>query len=346
MTAITERLGGFDWRPLRRWALALLGAAAAFAIVVALKGSSPAEVYQSMWETLKSSTATDGIVVKATPLILAALATTVPAKAGLVNVGGEGQLVMGGVFAAGMSLALDGAAPGGTSLVLMCVAGAVGGAMWAGIAAGLRLFVGINEAVSTLLLNYLAINVMLFLIYDRWKDVNGSGQPASSPLPVVERFPLLGSTAVHAGIFVAIVATGVVWWVLRSTRWGFQLRVVGGNPEAARRAGIKVGTTILTAMLVGGALAGLGGVAQLAGAEFKLRPGFLLTYGYIGFLASWLARHKPINVAFAAVGLSALTIAGDSLQLDSGLPAATVNVLIALVLLAVFGWTRTKPGAA
>jgi simple sugar transport system permease protein len=214
--------------------------------------------------------------------------------------------------------------------------------LWSAIAAGLRLLVGINEAVTTLLLNYLAINVMLFLIYDRWKDRNGSGQPATRPLPVGERFPLLGSSKVHDGLILAIVATGVVFWLLRSTRWGFRLRVVGGNPEAARRAGIRVGFTMLSAMAVGGALAGLGGVAQLAGAEFKLRPGFLLTYGYVGFLASWLAKHKPVNVAIAAVALAAISVSGDSLQLDSALPAATVNVLMALVLLAVFGWTRSK----
>jgi general nucleoside transport system permease protein len=242
----------------------------------------------------------------------------------------------------GMSLALDGRLPGQTTLVLMCVAAAVGGALWAAIAALLRLLVGINEAVTTLLLNYLAINVMLFLIFDRWKDRHGSGQPATRALRVSERFPLIGTSKVNDALLLALVMVGIVWWVLRSTRWGFQLRVVGGNPEAARRAGINVGWTLLSAMLVGGALAGLGGVAQLAGAEFKLRQGFLFSYGYMAFLASWLARHKPINVAVAAVVLAAISVAGDSLQLDSSLPAATVNILMALVLLAVFGWTGRK----
>jgi simple sugar transport system permease protein len=306
------------------------------------KGANPVDVYRSMWTTVRSSTSLDGILIKVTPLILAALAVAVPARAGLVNVGGEGQLVIGGVFAAGVSLGLDGRLPGRPTLLLMCIAAALGGALWSALAATLRLLVGINEAVTTLLLNYLAINVMLFLIYDRWKDRNGSGQPATRPLPVGERFPLLGSSKVHDGLILAIVATAVVFWLLRSTRWGFRLRVVGGNPEAARRAGIRVGFTMLSAMAVGGALAGLGGVAQLAGAEFKLRPGFLLTYGYVGFLASWLAKHKPVNVAIAAVALAAISVSGDSLQLDSALPAATVNVLMALVLLAVFGWTRPK----
>jgi ABC-type uncharacterized transport system permease subunit len=331
-----------DRRSTARWGLALVGAAATFGLLVMTKGTNPVEVYSSMSEALTSGTALGGILLKATPLILAALAVTVPAKAGLVNVGGEGQLVMGGVFAAGTSLYLPDGTPGGLLLVLMCLAAGVGGALWALLAAVLRLAVGINEAVSTLLLNYLAINVMLYLIYDRWKDPLGSGQPASEPIPVAERFPLLGSTKVHAGILVAISAAVLVWWLLRSTRWGFQLRVVGGNPEAARRAGIRVGLTLVLAMVLGGALAGLGGVAQLAGTEFKLRPGFLLTYGYVGFLASWLARHKPIHAAVGAVVLAAISVSGDSLQIDSALPAATVNVLMALVLLAVFGWTKVK----
>jgi len=130
--------------------------------------------------------------------------------------------------------------------------------------------------------------------------------------------------------------------VLRTTTWGFRLRVVGGNPEAARRAGLRVGGLLVTAMLVGGALAGLGGFTQLAGAEFKLRSGFLLGYGYVAFLASWLARHRPIGVALACVLLASISIGGDSLQLDSALPAASVNILMALILLGVFGFSKRR----
>jgi simple sugar transport system permease protein len=251
---------------------------------------------------------------------------------------------MGGVGATWVSIHF-GDMDGGLVLVLMCVGAAVAGAAWAGIAAALRLWVGISEAVTTLLLNYVALNLMLFLIYDPWKDLSAGGQPTSAPIPGDQRLPLLGGSKVHGGLLIAVGATVVVWWLLRSTRWGFQLTVVGGNREAARRAGMKVGVLLLSAMLVGGALAGLGGLTQLAGTEFKLRPGFLATYGYIAFLASWLARHRPIQVAVAALVLSAISISGDSLQIDSALPAATVNILMALVLLAVFGFTGKKAGA-
>jgi general nucleoside transport system permease protein len=327
-----------------RWILALAVAVVAFALVMLSKGVNPLTAYNSMWFSLTTGASVSAVLVKATPIILAALAVSIPAKAGLVNVGGEGQLLMGGIFAAGLAQALGQGTPGGLALVLMCMLGALGGALWAGLAAVLKRVVGISEAVTTLLLNYLALNLMFFLTYDWWKDPNGSGQPATRPIPVPQRFPLIGHSRVHGGLLMAAVATCVVFWLLRSTRFGFSLRVVGGNPEAARRAGLPVSRLVIGAMLLGGALAGLGGVAQLAGAEFKLRPGFLLAYGYIGFLASWLAKHDPLKAALAAVALAAIAISGDSLQIDSNLPAATVNVLMALVLLAVFGFgsQRTK----
>jgi simple sugar transport system permease protein len=325
---------------------AVAGAMVIFAIFMAVKGANPFTAYRDMFSsTFSGGDAVGDILIKATPLILAGLAVAVPARAGLINVGGEGQLIIGGVAAMGVSLAVDGGMSGTLTLVLMCLAAAVAGALWAGLAGVLRMTAGINESVSTLLLNYVALNVMYYLIYDRWKDRAGSGQPATRALPPGERLSVIGSGRVHTGIVLAVVATVVVWAVFRYTSWGFRLRVVGGNAEAARRAGLRVGGLALGAMAVGGALAGLGGLTQLAGAEFKLRPGFLAGYGYVAFLASWLARHKPIGVAVAATVLAAIVIGGDSLQIDSKLPAASVNVLMALTLLIVFGFGRKKASA-
>lgn len=329
-----------------RWVVAIGGAIVVFGAVIWAKGVSPVLAYQEMVAALVGGGSWVDILTKATPIIFAALAVAVPARAGLTNVGGEGQLVLGGVAAAGVVRMMGEGAPSAATLTLMLIGAAIGGALWAGIAGVLREGLGINEAVTTLLLNYIAIDVMLYLIYDSWKDPAGLGQPASPQLPVEARLPLVGTTGLHMGFVIAVIATAAIWAVLKYTTWGFRLRVVGGNPEAARRAGYRVGALMLGAMLVGGALAGIGGFTQLAGAEFKLRPGFLLQYGYIGFLASWLARHHPVRVAVAATVLAALTIAGDSLQIDSGLPAASVNILMAFVLLAVFGWTAKKKGAA
>jgi simple sugar transport system permease protein len=330
-----------------RTLVAVAGAIVIFGAFMKLKGVDPVTAYRDMWDSTFSSTdSLEQILVKATPLILAALAVTVPARAGLVNVGGEGQLVMGGIGAAAVVMWFGHSMPSGVVLVLMALFGAAAGALWAGIAALLRLTVNINEAVTTLLLNYVAVDLMLYLIYDPWKDLHGSGQPATPPLTSSEQLPFIGNSTVSMGFVVAIVATAAVWFAVTRTSWGFRLSVVGGNPEAARQAGLRVGVLLLSSMLVGGALAGLGGFTQLAGVEYKLRPGFLLTYGYIGFLASWLARHHPVRVALAATLLAAVAVGGDSLQLDSALPAASVNILMALVLLGVFGWGGRKKAVA
>jgi ABC-type uncharacterized transport system permease subunit len=330
-----------------RFLMALLVAAAVFSIFMLVKGVNPVSAYSDMIHSLFRSPRQIGeIFIRATPIMLAGLAVAIPARAGLINVGGEGQLIVGGVAAAGVALAMGSGKPGWLVLLLMILGGAAAGAAWAAIAAVLRLWVDINEAVSTLLLNYVAIDLLGFLIYSPWKDSKGSGQPTTPLLASAARLPVIGDSRVHVGIVIAVVLALVCWFVLKKTSWGFRLRVTGGNQEAARRAGMSVGLLLLTAMLVGGALAGLGGFAQYAGTEFKLRPGFCATYGYLGFLASWLAGHRPIAVAGSAILLSAIAIGGDSLQIDSGLPAASVNILIALVLLAMFGLGRRKAVSA
>jgi general nucleoside transport system permease protein len=313
-----------------------------FATFVLIKRHNPLTVYLDMIRSTLTDRASWGdIAIRACPLILGALAVAVPARAGLVNVGGEGQLLFGGLAGMGVALALDGRLVSAPTLVLMALGAAAGGATLAAVSVALRLWVGINEAVTTLLLNYIALNAQRFLIFDRWKDRKGSGQPATRPLADAERLPILGGR-LHIGILVSVAAVAVIALLLAHSRWGFRLRVVGGNPEAARRAGFPVRQLLITSMVTGGALAGLGGFAQLAGAEFTLRQGFLATFGYTAFLASWLGRHKPIRVLFAAVLLAALAVGGDSLQIDSKLPAASVNVLMALVLLGAFGSARRK----
>jgi len=331
-------------REAGRIALAFGGALVVFGAFVIAKGANPFTVYSDMVRsTFLNSNSIAGVLVKACPLILGALAVAVPARAGLVNVGGEGQIVIGAVAAGGVALALDSHLPGGMVILLMMLAGAAAGAIWAGIAGVLRLTLRVNEAISTLLLNYVAIDILLYLIYQPWKDMHGSGQPVTRQLAVAARLPLIGGTQVHAGIFIAIAATLVIWFLMERTSWGFRLRVVGGNSEAARRAGLPVGRLLLSAMLVGGALAGLGGMVHYAGAELQLRAGMTANLGYIAFLASWLARHKPIQVALAALLLASIAVAGDSLQINSALPAATVNVLMGLVLVAVMGgWGLRK----
>jgi simple sugar transport system permease protein len=329
-----------------RWSAAIAGAVIVFSAVLLMTGADPFTVFANAWtNTVLNGDAVQQILIKAGPFALTALAVVVPSRAGLVNVGGEGQLIAGGIAAAGVSLTAGSALPGGLVLAGMIVAGVAAGAAWAGIAALLRLVVKVNEAVSTLLLNYVALDLMLFLIYQPWKDPHGTGQPATPPVPDAAKLPVFTGSLLHVGLILVVLAVIAVWAVFRYTAWGYRLAAVGGNPEAARRAGLPVTRLLLTAMIVGGALAGLGGAIHLAGVEYQLRPSFGAQLGYIGFLASWLARHRPGPVLLAAVVMAGLAVAGDSLQLDSGLPAASVNVLTGLILIAVLGWTGSRKKA-
>ncbi len=330
-----------------RWAIALLAGLILFGAFVMANGADPMAVYADIW----SSTLTQGgqfqqILVRATPFALAGLAVVVPARAGMVNVGGEGQLIIGAVAAAGAALALDGAAPPGVVMAAMVLAATAAGAGWAGIAALMRITVKVNEAVTTLLLNYVALFAMLFLILGPWKDPKALGQSTSVAVSDSLKLPVLAGTAVNIGVVVAVVAAVAVWFGLTRTAWGFRLGVVGGNSEAARRAGIPVVWLLLSALLIGGALAGLAGYIQFAGTEYKLRPTFGLTIGYVAFLASWLARHRPMPLLLASLGLAAIAVSGNSLQIGSGLPAGSVNILMGLVLIAVLGWTGPRKSAA
>jgi general nucleoside transport system permease protein len=277
-------------------------------------------------------------LIRATPIVFTGLAVAVPARAGLVNIGGEGQFVLGMVLATAGALKLGDELPAPLLLPLLACLGAFGGFLWAGIAAALRVTAGLNEALSTLLLNFVAPLVLAYLVFGPWKDpATYSNLPQTAEFGEAARLPFYGLTQLHLGIPLALVAAFIVWVILDFTRWGFRVRVLGGNPEAARRSGIPVPRTVFIALVAGGALAGLGGMIEVTGIESRLRPGIGVGFGYIGFLASWLVGHRPLGIVGAALLLAAISVAGDSLQIDAGLPSTSVYILMALVLLAALG---------
>jgi simple sugar transport system permease protein len=272
--------------------------------------------------------------LRSVPIVLAALAVSVPARAGLVNVGGEGQLIVGAVAATGVGVHFGNSVPGVLGWTLMALGGIVAGAAWGGIAGFLRVSLNANEAVTTLLLNFIANDLMLYLLYQPWKDPQGSGQPESRPLTSNEVLPHLFGSSINLGVIVALVVAAGVWVLLQRSGWGFALRVVGGNQNAARRAGLPVNRLMLSSMLVGGGLAGLGGMLYLAGTQLQLLPGGTATYGYIAFLAAFLGRHNPARVVLAALLFSAIAISAPGLQLDYGFDGSVVDVLLALIVAA------------
>jgi simple sugar transport system permease protein len=324
-----------------RWLVPPLVALVIFGVFLMLKGAAPIEAFRTMWDSaFGDDVSTGDTLLRTLPLLMAALAVAVPARAGLFNIGGEGQLLLGAIGAAGVAMALGDGLPAAPTLVLMGLAGAAAGMAWAGIPALLKVLVGMNEAISSLLMNYLAAILLGWLVFEPWKDPTSLGQAYSEELTGPARLPIIWGDRVHVGVVLVLVVPVVLWLILRTTPWGFKLRVVGGNPEAARRAGLRVKGLGLAAMAVGGALAGLGGMLEVSGIEGRLRPDMLVGYGYIGFLASWLARHDPIKAIFASAALAAIAVGGNGLKVASGLSGAAVNILMALLLLAVLGWSQ------
>lgn len=335
-----------DPRRTLRAVAALGGCLALFSLVVALRGGSALGVYETMVRsTILDWGSFQQVLLRAVPVGLAALAVSVPARAGLVNVGGEGQLIVGAVTATGIGVVAFPSLPGPAAWLVMALAAAAAGAIWAGIAGALRVGAGANEAVTTLLLNFVANDLMLYLIYQPWRDPSGYGQPQSAPLSTAATLPRLLGSQLNLGVIVALALALGIWLLLTRTGFGFALRTVGGNREAARRLGLPVRRLLLASMLVGGALAGLGGMLNLAGVETQLRPGLTLSLGYVGFLASWLGRHQPAKVVAAALLFSAIAVSSNSLQLGYGIDGTVVDVLLGLAVIAPLVLGRRRRAA-
>ena len=328
---------------LSRWVVAILVGLVGFSLFVLIVGADPIVAIEAMWNaTVIDSIGPGEVLVAAAPIVLTALAVAVPARAGLWNLGGGGQLVLGVVGATMASMLIPAGLPGPLAITALAVGGAVGGALWAGIAGVLRVTVGLNEAIASLLLSYVGLRVLDYLVHGPWKDAASLGFPQAEPLPDSHRLPLIGDGRLHAGIVLAVVALAIVVFLLGRTRWGFRLGVVGGNPEAGRRAGLRVRLLLLGAMLVGGGLAGLAGMVQLAGVEFQARPEVAGVWAFLGFLVSWMARHNPLGILVASLAIGALVVGGDALQINADLPGASVKILMALLLLAILARGRTK----
>ncbi len=315
-------------------------ALAVFAALLLITGRDPAESLLEAWKgVIGSSFGLSEVGVTMIPLTLTALATAVPTRVGLVNVGGEGQLYIGALTATGIALFF----PAGhiwLMLPVMALAGCAGGGLWAAIAAILRHWRGVNEVISTLLANYIAILLVNVFIFGPWKNPHGLGYPYTAPFEVAAIFPAIAGTRFHWGFMAPVIALIVCHVILSRTVWGFKMRAVGGNPEASRRRGIAVDKYIVAAMVAGGGLAGLAGVVEVSGIHHDLRPGISNNLGYLGLLASWLAGHNPVAIIAACFLIAVFLVAGDVMQLTSGLPSAAGLVLTGLALFFVLGMRR------
>lgn len=318
--------------------LVLLGSIAAglvaVGIVFALSGANPFfALYKIFSGSFGSIYGFGETITKAIPLILIGAGLAVAFRAKFWNIGAEGQLVLGAAAAGWIGLNLNLPAP--LLITLMFLAGFLAGALWGVVPALVKVRFGVSEVISTLMLNYLAAELLTFLVTGPWKGVTQRGFPYSDNLPPAAMLGVLGNTRIHiVTLSLALLAAAALFFLVYYTRFGYELRVVGENPDAARYAGISFMRTTVMMMVVSGGLAGLAGVGEVAGIHHHLTyPGNISAgYGFTAIIVAWLAKLNPIAAIVSGLFFAGILVGGDAIQISLGLPAASVQVFNGVLL--------------
>lgn len=284
------------------------------------------------WEPVKSSYALSELVVKATPLLLIALGLAVCFRSNVWNIGAEGQYIMGAIAASGVALLAD-KGTGGWIVVGIILAGIAGGMLWAGLTALLRDKFNANEILVSLMLVYVAVQVLQYLVFGPWKDPHGYNFPQTKTFDAITRIPrLMDGSRLNIGVVLAILGVAGFWIFLFRTRAGFALQVGGLAPHASRYAGFSSRKALWTALLVSGAMAGLAGALEVAGPIGQLTPYVPAGYGFAAIIVAYVGRLHPVGMVFSAVLMSMFYIGGELAQSRLGLPKSLTGVFQGLLL--------------
>lgn len=314
---------------------AIAAALALFGVFVWFAGVNPVEVWFLLFKgAFGDWFSWQNTLQRAAPLMLTALCVAIPARAGLVIIGGEGAMVLGGLACAALPYVITPPA-NAAGTVLVCAAGAVAGALWIMLAGWLRQFRGINETISSLLLAYVAIGLFKHWVEGPLRDPASLNKPSTLALAEGLRIGGIAGSDIHWGLVLGIVACVALGVWLKWTASGFSVRVVGGNPRTAQLVGLPASRLILLACAVGGACAGLAGAVEVAAVHTSANASLIAGYGYAGILVAFIARHNPLAVIPVAILFGGFGAAGSLLQRRLGLPDASVMVLqgIAFVLI-------------
>jgi len=293
----------------------------------------------------------------AIPLVLAGLGLGLGFRAGLFNIGAEGQLLMGGMAAAIFSFSFPGL-PFPILMLLSLMAGAVIGALYASIAGILKATTGAHEVISTIMLNLTSFQILIYLLRQPYIQKVGRSDPISKSVPEAGELPLLldwidPNLRLHAGLFVMLIAVAFVWWLLFRSKIGFAFRASGANPDAARYAGMKSGLIVVAAMATAGALAGLAGAAQVQGVLGRASPGFSAGIGFDAIALALLGRSHPVGILFAGILFGGLEAGGRQMQVDAGVSIDLIAIIQALIIVfiaapllvrAIFPWGFARKG--
>ena len=314
---------------------AIAVALAIFALFLLANGLDPLAVYTVLWlGGFGTAFSLQATLTQAAPLMLTALCTAIPARAGLLVIGGEGALVVGGVCAVLAGVVASGLAPAfGT--VVVCLGGAVGGAAWIGMAGALKHWRGVNETIATLLLNYIAIALLNHLISGPIRDLEVSLKPTSWSIPKAYMVDALPGIGVHWGLAFGIVACVIAFVLLRSTAVGFAIGVLGGNARAAQLVGLPIGRLTLLACGLGGAAAGLAGAVEIIAVHGAASSSLAVGFGYAGILVAFLARQNPLAIVFFALLVGGISASGGLMQRRFDMPDAATQVLQGIIFLSV-----------
>ncbi|MBA2248100.1 MAG: ABC transporter permease [Chloroflexia bacterium] len=327
-----------------RWATILVPIASILAgliaggLLILSAGENPLVVYREMARgAFGSGYNRSETLVKMIPLLLTGLGVSVAFRMRLWNIGAEGQFYFGAIFATWVALYGLPDAGGWTMVPAMMLAGILGGALWAAIPGLLRGYLGVNETITSLMLNYVAILFADWLVYGPWKNPVGYGFPGTETFPAASYLPAWGTTRVHLGLAFGLAAAVVLYVVLNRTRWGYEIGVAGSSERVARYAGMATARNIVVVMLVSGALAGLAGMAEVSGIGHSLQRGLSPGFGYTAIIVAWLGRLNPFGVVLVSFLLAALLVGGDQLQISLGLPAAIAPMLQGTILFFLLG---------
>ncbi len=307
-----------------------------FGLFCALAGANPLEVYRLIWKAAFGSASTfQNTLIRASPLMLSALCTALPARLGLVIIGNEGALVMGGLGAVSIGLMLGTALPPLLVQIAMATAGIVAGGLWIAAAGALRHYRAVNETISSLLLNYIAIALLNHLVGGPMRDPSSLNKPSTFPLADVNMLGSIPGTRVHWGLLYGLIACIIAYFLMQRTTFGFAARTAGGNVRAARIAGLPVGKLTVIICFLAGSFAGLAGMVEVAAVQGSANESLNAGYGYGGILVAFAARHNPLAVVLISLLVGGILASGGILQRSLDLPDATVLVFQGLVFLVV-----------
>jgi len=346
------------WRKPKYWlgplmpVLAVIAALIAGAVMLVLLGVNPFVAYAALVDgAFGSPNSIADTFVKATPLLLVGAGICIAFRGGVINVGGEGQLIVGALAASVAALYL-GDLPGWLLITICLILGFLGGAAWGAIPGALKAYLNVNEILTTIMLNAIAIQGMNFLLsgplMDPMQVTAGSFIPQTARFPISIDLPRLVPTRLHAGVLLAVVAAILVWLLLWRTTIGFRIRAVGLSPKAAHRAGIRVERYAMLALILSGALAGLAGAVQVLGVNHRMftdgsAAGFTGNAGFNGIVAALFGQLHPIGTIPASFFFGALMVGANKMQRVTQVPTSMIIALNGLLVIFVVSseiWRR------